>query len=130
MNEAVVNVAPGDSVSEAARKMEEEAYSQLAVIQDGIPVGSISQTDLVHLDSEDRDEPVEEHMSESFPTVSKDATLDDQQPARALQSRDDHAGRRNCGYHHRGRHRRAPPERRLARPNPSVDPSDSVRRLE
>jgi len=77
MNEAVVNVAPGDSVSEAARKMEEEGYSQLAVMQDGIPVGSISQTDLVHLDSEDRDEPVEEHMSESFPTVSKDATLDE-----------------------------------------------------
>ena len=77
MNEAVVNVAPDDPVSEAAQRMEEEAYSQLAVIQDGIPVGSISQGDLVHLDSEDRDEPIEEHMSESFPTVSKDATLDE-----------------------------------------------------
>ncbi len=77
MNEAVVSVAPDDPVSEAAQLMEEEAYSQLAVIQDGIPVGSISQGDLVHLDSEDRDEPVEEHMSESFPTVSKDATLDE-----------------------------------------------------
>ncbi|OAQ53684.1 transcriptional regulator [Natrinema mahii] len=77
MNEAVVSVAPDDPVSEAAQRMEEEAYSQLAVIQDGIPVGSISQSDLVHLDSEDRDEPIEQHMSESFPTVSKDATLDE-----------------------------------------------------
>ncbi|WP_254768326.1 CBS domain-containing protein [Salinilacihabitans rarus] len=77
MNEEVVSVAPDDSVGEAARRMDEEAYSQLAVIQDGIPVGSISQGDLVHLDAEARDEPVEEHMSESFPTVSKDATLDE-----------------------------------------------------
>ncbi len=39
MNEDVVSVAPDDPVSEAAQRMEEEAYSQLAVIQDGIPVG-------------------------------------------------------------------------------------------
>lgn len=77
MNENVVSVAPAESVSEAARKMEQEAYSQLPVIQEGIPVGSISQSDLVHLDAEARDEPIEEHMSESFPTVSKDATLDE-----------------------------------------------------
>ena len=77
MNEAVVSVAPEDAVSEAASKMEAEAYSQLAVIQDGIPVGSISQGDLVHLDEQSRDEPVAEHMSESFPTVSRDATLDE-----------------------------------------------------
>ncbi len=77
MNEAVVSVAPDDPVSAAASQMEAEAYSQLAVIQNGIPVGSISQSDLVHLDSAARDEPIEEHMSESFPTVSKDATLDE-----------------------------------------------------
>ncbi|WP_255167323.1 CBS domain-containing protein [Natrononativus amylolyticus] len=77
MHEEVVSVAPEDSVGEAATRMAEEAYSQLAVIQDGIPVGSISQGDLVHLDSASRDEPVEEHMAESFPTVSRDATLDE-----------------------------------------------------
>ncbi|MCW8172868.1 CBS domain-containing protein [Natrialba swarupiae] len=77
MNEAVVSVSPDDPVSEAARKMESEAYSQLAVIQEGIPVGSISQSDLAHVDSGARDEPIEDHMSESFPTVSKDATLDE-----------------------------------------------------
>ena len=77
MHEAVVNVAPDDAVSDAAHLMEQEAYSQLPVIQDGIPVGSISQSDLVGLDADDRNEPVAEHMSESFPTVSKDATLDE-----------------------------------------------------
>ncbi len=77
MNEAVVSVSPDDPISEAAQKMESEAYSQLAVIQEGIPVGSISQSDLVHLDSESRDETIDNHMSESFPTVSKDATLDE-----------------------------------------------------
>ncbi len=77
MHSDVVSVAPDDRVAHAAQKMAEEAYSQLAVIQDGTPVGSISQSDLVSLDAQARDEPVETHMSESFPTVSKDATLDE-----------------------------------------------------
>ncbi len=77
MHSNVVSVSPADAVAQAAKKMEAEAYSQLAVIQDGTPVGSISQSDLVSLDSKARDEPVSEHMSESFPTVSKDATLDE-----------------------------------------------------
>lgn len=77
MHQSVVSVAPDEPVSEAAQKMEAEAYSQLPVIEDGTPVGSISQSDLVHLDAEARNEPIEEHMAESFPTVSKDATLDE-----------------------------------------------------
>lgn len=77
MNEAVVSVAPSEPVSDAAKKMETEAYSQLAVIQDGTPVGSISQGDLAQLDADVRDEPVETHMAESFPTVSRDATIDE-----------------------------------------------------
>ena len=77
MHEAVVSVDPADDIRTAVHRMEEEAYSQLPVIQDGVPVGSISQSDLVHLDEAARDEPVNEHMSESFPTVSADATLDE-----------------------------------------------------
>jgi predicted transcriptional regulator len=77
MHRDVVSVAPSDDIRTAVRRMEEEAYSQLPVIQDGIPVGSISQGDMVHLDEAARDEPVSEHMSESFPTVSTDATLDE-----------------------------------------------------
>ena len=77
MNEAVVSVSPEDTVREAARRMEAEAYSQLPVIQDGVPVGSISQGDLAPLSEGAVDEPVAGHMAESFPTVSKDATLDE-----------------------------------------------------
>ena len=77
MHKQVVSIAPDEPVKTAAKRMGEEAYSQLAVIQDGVPVGSISQSDLAHLDEEARDEPIEEHMSESFPTVSKDAALDE-----------------------------------------------------
>ncbi|ELZ13976.1 CBS domain containing protein [Halovivax asiaticus JCM 14624] len=77
LNEDVVSVSPDDAVSDAATLMESEAYSQLPVIQDGIPVGSISQSEFVHLDEDSRNEPVSEHMAESFPTVSKDATLDE-----------------------------------------------------
>ncbi|MEM4780706.1 MAG: CBS domain-containing protein [Halalkalicoccus sp.] len=77
MNTEVINVGPDDAIREAVKKMDEEAYSQLPVLQNGIPVGSISQSDLVHLDADARDEPVVEHMAESFPTVSREATLDE-----------------------------------------------------
>jgi predicted transcriptional regulator len=77
MHESVINVSPEDTISDAVGKMEEEAYSQLPVLQDGIPVGSISQGDLVQLDEDARKDPVREHMSESFPTVSENATIDE-----------------------------------------------------
>lgn len=77
MNEHVVSVSPTDSVSDAAQLMDAEAYSQLAVLEDGVPVGSISQGDLVHLDEGDKDEPVETHMAESFPTVSTETPVDE-----------------------------------------------------
>jgi predicted transcriptional regulator len=77
MHETVIHVSPDDAISEAVGKMEQEAYSQLPVLQDGVPVGSISQGDLVQLDEGARSDTVREHMAESFPTVSKTATLDE-----------------------------------------------------
>lgn len=77
MHSEVISVSPDDELSDAVQKMEEEAYSQLPVLQDGIPVGSISQGDLVHAEEDDRSAPVREFMSESFPTVSEDTTLDE-----------------------------------------------------
>lgn len=77
MHETVVNVSPDDPLSAAVTKMEEEAYSQLPVLQEGVPVGSISQSDLVTVGEDARGDPVREHMTESFPTVSEDATLDE-----------------------------------------------------
>jgi predicted transcriptional regulator len=77
MHEDVVSVAPDDSVREAERTMEEEAYSQLPVIQHGTPVGSISHGDVIDAGDEVGDRPVREVMGESFPHVSPDTTVDE-----------------------------------------------------
>ncbi len=77
MNDEIIHVEPDDAIREAVTRMDQEAYSQLPVLQNGVPVGSISQSGLVHLDEEAREEPVVEHMAESFPTVSQEATLDE-----------------------------------------------------
>ena len=77
MNGEVISVSPDDDVRVAARRMSDEAYSQLPVLNDGVPVGSISQGALVGLNEDARDEPIREHMRESFPTVARTATLDE-----------------------------------------------------
>ncbi|MFB6173419.1 MAG: CBS domain-containing protein [Halobacteriales archaeon] len=77
MNETVISVAPDDAVREAERTMEGEAYSQLPVIQNGIPVGSISHSDIIHADEAVQNLPVSEVMSESFPHVSPETTVDE-----------------------------------------------------
>lgn len=77
MHEAVVSVSPDDSVRDAAGLMDEEAYSQLPVLEHERPVGSISQSDLVGLAEDDRQKPVSAHMSESFPTVAAEASIDE-----------------------------------------------------
>ncbi|MEF8799743.1 MAG: CBS domain-containing protein [Halolamina sp.] len=77
MHEDVVNVSPDHSVSEAVELMDEEAYSQLPVIQNGVPVGSISQSDVIHAGENVGELSVAEVMSESFPTVAVDATVDE-----------------------------------------------------
>ncbi len=76
MNEEPVSVAPDDAVREAARTMDDEAYSQLPVLEHGKPVGEISEGDLVGLDEAARDEPVESFMGQSFPPVSPDDPID------------------------------------------------------
>lgn len=77
MHTAIVSVSPDDAVRDAVESMNDEAYSQLAVIQNGVPVGSISQSDVVHAGENVGDLPVAEVMSESFPTVSAEATVDE-----------------------------------------------------
>jgi predicted transcriptional regulator len=72
MNEDVVAVEPDDSVAEAKAKMEEAAYSQLPVLQSGIPVGSISFSEIRHAGENVDEKAVAELMSEQFPTVSRD----------------------------------------------------------
>ena len=77
MHEAVVSVSPDDSVSEAVSTMQDEGFSQLPVIESGVPVGSISFEDLMSVNEDARDRPVSEFMAESFPTKSRTATLDE-----------------------------------------------------
>ncbi len=77
MHEDVVSVAPDDSVRESIETMKAEAYSQLPVLQNGIPVGSISQSDVIQAGEDVGSYPVSELMSESFPTVATDSTVDE-----------------------------------------------------
>jgi predicted transcriptional regulator len=77
MHQTIISVAPDDSVREAEEQMDEAAYSQLPVIQGGIPVGSISHSDIIRAGDDVGDLPVSEVMSESFPSVSRDATVDE-----------------------------------------------------
>ena len=77
MNETVISVAPDDAVGEAVETMEAEAYSQLPVLQSSVPVGSISQHDVIQAGEDVSDYPVSEVMSESFPTVSENATVNE-----------------------------------------------------
>jgi predicted transcriptional regulator len=58
MHEEVISVAPDDSVKEAVEKMQEAGYSQLPVITNGVPVGSISDSDVVSAGSDIADHPV------------------------------------------------------------------------
>ena len=77
MHEEVISVAPDDAVHDAVQRMQNAGYSQLPVISSGVPVGSISDSDVVHAGEDVGDHAVREVMSESFPTVSADATLDE-----------------------------------------------------
>lgn len=77
MHEEVIHVAPDDAVTRAEQTMEQEAYSQLPVIQGGVPVGSISHGDIIDGGENVGQLPVSQVMSESFPTVSADATVDE-----------------------------------------------------
>jgi predicted transcriptional regulator len=77
MNTDVVSVSPDDSVREADRKMDDHAVSQLPVLQNGIPLGSISFSDIRHAEGENVGEKaVVEVMSEQFPTVTREDSVD------------------------------------------------------
>ncbi|MFB6101252.1 MAG: CBS domain-containing protein [Haloplanus sp.] len=76
MNEELVSVAPDDAVADAERRMEEAAFSQLPVLQNGLPVGSISFSDIRHAGENVGQKAVAEIMSEQFPTVSREDSVD------------------------------------------------------
>lgn len=80
MHTPVIHTHPDSSVEEAVDIMEKEGFSQVPVIENGIPVGSISSDRVVHSLTERNTEKlsnkqVREIMSGSFPTVSKDTEV-------------------------------------------------------
>lgn len=75
MHAPVIHTSSDHSVEEAARILEEHGFSQMPVIDRGVPVGSISTDSIVHsMTDQDLKKvsnlPVREIMDESFPTVS------------------------------------------------------------
>jgi len=80
MHSPVIHTNPGSSVEEAVDIMESEGISQLPVIENGVPVGSISSDTVVHYMTEsDTDKlsnmQVSDIMGSSFSTVSKDTVV-------------------------------------------------------
>ena len=75
MHASIVSIEPAASVHDAEALMEREAYSQLPVISDGIPIGSISHADIIEAGDDVGETPVREVMSESFPPVNPDTPL-------------------------------------------------------
>lgn len=83
MSTRVETVRATDSVADAIRIMREHNFSQLPVIQKGMPVGSLSEKAIVHALSEARDaevvsrSPVRDVMGPPFPTGSPATTVDE-----------------------------------------------------
>lgn len=75
MHPSVIHTSSDRSVEEAARIMEEQGFSQMPVIDNGVPVGSISTDQIVH-SMTDQDLKKVSHllvrniMGDSFPTIS------------------------------------------------------------
>jgi len=71
----VIAVTPSDTVDHAVKLMEKHGFSQLPVIEEGVPVGSISENVVVQaMGTEDFGKVsasrVSQLMEESFPTVA------------------------------------------------------------
>jgi len=77
MHQELIATSPSEEVSVAVERMQDAGFSQLPVIENGVPVGSVSDSDVVHGGDDVGSDPVRTIMSESFPTVSNDATLEE-----------------------------------------------------
>lgn len=80
MHSPVVHAHPDTSVEEAVDIMEKEGFSQVPVIDNGVPVGSISSDMVVHSMTESDTEKlshmqVKEIMGSSFATIAKDTVI-------------------------------------------------------
>ena len=91
MSRPVVSVEPGAAIRDAVDQMRERGYSQLPVVDEGVPVGSLSERDVVQelADSqapEVAQRPVREVMRAPFPALDPDEAVDE--AVRMLEHRD------------------------------------------
>jgi cystathionine beta-synthase len=85
--DSLVSVSPPDKLSEALAKMNELGLTQIPVLEDGHPVGSLRENRVLAKVVRNRhllDSPVSEVMEASFPTVDVDASANE--VTRRLQS--------------------------------------------
>lgn len=85
--QSLVSVAPPDKLSEALAKMNELGLTQIPVLEEGRPVGSIRENRVLAKVVRNRhllDAPVSEVMEASFPTMDVDASAEE--VARRLQT--------------------------------------------
>ena len=76
----VIHISPDDSVEDVVNLMHEHGYSQIPVLDHGIPVGSVSEDLIVKLMAETKKKSVSnmkvlEIMGEAFPTVSPSISI-------------------------------------------------------
>lgn len=83
MSSEVVAVEADDEVRDAIDAMRTNGFSQLPVLEDGHPVGSLSESEVIHALSTAGDpealagEPVREVMGAPFPTAEPETTVDE-----------------------------------------------------
>lgn len=73
MHSPVIHTHPSDPVEDAVEIMQEHGFSQMPVIESGVPVGSISEENVVQAISRgslSKQSTVGQIMDDSFPTVS------------------------------------------------------------
>jgi predicted transcriptional regulator len=82
MHTPVYTVAPGDPVTRAVEIMEKNDISQIPVVDQGVPIGCISESAIVSVLEEggmhgSGTRPVRDFMEPGFPTVSLEADVRD-----------------------------------------------------
>jgi predicted transcriptional regulator len=80
MHSPVINVSPEDSVEEVVSLMHAYGFSQIPVLDQGIPVGSISEDIIVKLMGESKKRSISQMkvldmMEDSFPAVSPGVSI-------------------------------------------------------
>ena len=81
MHTPVISVSPAEPIAKSVQIMEDNDISQIPVLQDGVPVGCISESAIINAMEDKRLHksqilPVSEFMEEGFPTVPPSNDID------------------------------------------------------